>query len=125
MPTMYCPNCKMNVFTVREDLDIALIIILSIFTAGLGALIYLAIYYDKERNRCIHCKSICQHIILEHQSGNPISLIKVPYASGSGNQLGYQVQIQEQQSKFCFNCGIKLDEREGLKFCAYCGTKMI
>jgi hypothetical protein len=124
MTTMYCPNCKMNVFTVREDLDIGLIIILSIFTAGLGVLIYLAIYYDKDTNRCIHCKSICQPIMVEYQSRKPINLLEVSYKVESGSQASYQAQIEEQNSKFCYNCGIKLDEREGLKFCAYCGTKI-
>ena len=54
---MYCPKCEMNVMTTREDFKIGLAIILAIFTGGIGLLIYMAIYLDKEKNRCIHCKT--------------------------------------------------------------------
>ena len=60
MVSNYCPNCKQNVLTVREDINLCLIIILCILSAGIFVLIYLAIYYSKEPNRCAHCKSICQ-----------------------------------------------------------------
>jgi hypothetical protein len=110
----------MNVFAVREDLDIGLIIILCIFTAGLGALIYLAIYYDKDANRCIHCKSICKPTILEYPNENSINLVPIE----SRNEKNNQIHIKEDIPKFCFNCGIQIDERVGLNFCSYCGTKI-
>ncbi|MFW9951985.1 MAG: hypothetical protein ACFFKA_17845 [Candidatus Thorarchaeota archaeon] len=124
MTTMYCPKCKMNVFTVREDLDIGLMIILCIFTAGIGAIIYLAIYYDKESTRCIHCKSICQTIYIENQNENSISLLKYCSKVESKQELNNQYQFIEESTRYCFNCGIELDEREGLNYCAYCGTKI-
>jgi len=120
MASKYCPNCKMNVLTVREDIDICLIIILSIFTAGIGTLIYLAIYYEKEPNRCVHCKSICQPIFnIQNDSvlnSKPSQINKYQEAEKFA-----QVAVE---SKFCSNCGVKIGEREGLKFCAFCGTKI-
>lgn len=124
MATKYCPNCKMNVLTTREDIDICLVIILCIFTAGIGLLIYLAIYYDKEPNRCVHCKTIVQPVSNEQWDNS---------SSVTSNQIdGYQEiktykkyeSIVEENSKFCSNCGVKLGDREGLKYCAFCGSKI-
>ena len=122
MSNMYCPNCKMNVYTVREDIDIGLIIILFIFTAGIGILIYLAVYYDKKVNRCIHCKSVCKPLLIEQapevneQASSEVKQYK-PI-------IKEDVKSDNQDSKFCFNCGVKLDEREGRNFCPYCGTNI-
>ncbi len=124
MASKYCPNCKMNVLTVREDIDMCLIIILCIFTAGIGVLIYLAIYYDKEPNRCVHCKSIC-HPISNIQ--NVSVLNPKPSQIDSHKEAKNYIIINPQvavESKFCSNCGVKIGEREGLKFCAFCGTKI-
>ncbi len=124
MASKYCPNCKMNVLTVREDIDMCLLIILFIFTAGIGILIYLAIYYDKEPNRCVHCKSICHPISNIH---NDSVLNLKPSQNNNYQEAGKYVENNEQavgESKFCSNCGVKIGEREGLKFCAFCGTKI-
>ena len=124
MATMYCPKCKMNVFTVREDLDIGLIIILCIFTAGIGAIIYLAIYFDNDANRCIHCKSICQPIMIDDEREKPINLLKCGPNERSKKDTIKQIQNKDERTKYCFNCGIELDERERLNYCAYCGTRI-
>ncbi len=124
MTTNYCPNCKMNVLTTREDPDIFLVIILCIFTAGIGLLIYLAIYYDKEPNRCVHCNTIVQHGSSD-QKDNSSSVI-------SNQMESYQKiknykknrSVVEENSNFCSNCGVKLGDREGLKYCAFCGSKI-
>ncbi len=124
MASKYCPNCKMNVLTVREDIDICLLIILAIFTACIGPLIYLAIYYDKEPNRCVHCKSICQPI---SNIGNDNVLGSKPPQINKHQEAENYVEINAKfadNSKFCSNCGVKIGEREGLKFCAFCGTKI-
>ena len=124
MVSKYCPNCKMNVLTVREDINICLLIILGIFTAFIGPLIYLAIYYDKEPNRCVHCKSICQPIstIQNDNIINPKPLQINKYQEAE-NYIKINAQVAD-ESKFCSNCGVKIGEREGLKFCAFCGTKI-
>ncbi len=124
MVSKYCPNCKMNVLTVREDINICLLIILGIFTAFIGPLIYLAIYYDKEPNRCVHCKSICQPISNIQDDGvlnsKPSQINKYQELETNAENNGKVAA----ESKFCSNCGVKIGEREGLKFCAFCGTKI-
>ena len=120
MAIMYCQHCERKVLTSREEIDIGLVIILIIFTAGLGALIYLAIYYDKQENRCVHCKTICIPTPLE-QSGGTISLLESPKSVEKRN---HYIPISQETSKFCYNCGVEIDERNGLKFCPYCGTKI-
>jgi hypothetical protein len=47
----YCPKCAKEVYMKREEIDICLCIILAIFTAGIGLLIYMVIYLDKKENR--------------------------------------------------------------------------
>ena len=124
MATKYCPNCKMNVLTVREDINLCLIIILCILSAGIFVLIYLAIYYDKEPNRCVHCKSICLPISNNQNdstlNSKPTQIYKYHEAE---NYVENDAHIAD-ESKFCSNCGVKVGEREGLKFCAFCGTKI-
>ena len=124
MASKYCPNCKTNVLTVREDINLCLIIILCILSAGIFVLIYLAIYYDKEPNRCVHCKSIC-HPISNIQ--NVSVLNPKPSQIDSHKEAKNYIIINPQvavESKFCSNCEVKIGEREGLKFCAFCGTKI-
>ena len=124
MVTSYCPKCKMNVLTTREDIDICLVIILCIFTAGIGLLIYLAIYHDKEPNRCVHCKTIVQPITNEQWNTS---------SDHKSNQIESYQEIKnynensslvEENSSFCSNCGVQLSDREGLKYCAFCGSKI-
>ena len=124
MATNYCPNCKMNVLTTREDPDIFLVIILCIFTAGIGLLIYLAIYYDKEPNRCVHCKTIVQPVSSD-QRDNSSSVISNQMESYQEIK-NYKINrsVVEENSEFCSNCGVKLGDREGLKYCAFCGSKI-
>ncbi|MFW9894924.1 MAG: hypothetical protein ACFFD7_03890 [Candidatus Thorarchaeota archaeon] len=123
MSTMYCPKCKQNVLTKKEDFRIGLAIILIIFTGGLGLLIYLAIYLDKDRNRCVHCNSICGPKLVSNQSSSNYQVIS------SSNQISsqkavVQTQLVEGNPKYCFNCGVELDQREDAKFCRFCGTNI-
>ncbi len=117
---MYCEKCQTNVLTKREDLDIGIIILLFIFTAGVGIMIYLIVYCDKQPNRCIHCNSICKPILLESQ--NDKSVIQV---EDNCNKMQNYVLINSinEKYKFCYNCGTKLDERER-KFCHFCGINV-
>jgi hypothetical protein len=124
MSTMYCPKCNSNVLTAREDIDICLAIILLIFTGGIGLIIYLVIYYGKDPIRCIHCNSICKPKLVEkEQVSNPVLKSEPSYVVQP-----FSVQQEEENvgspPKYCFNCGVQLDERTGLKFCAFCGTKI-
>ncbi len=119
-PTGFCPRCNQEVLLTREDIDVCLAIILLIFTAGIGLIIYLVIYYSRVEDRCVHC-------------GTKITTLKTtsPYT--------YQFQPQTQQQSystpvnvsgenigsshnFCALCGEKLDI--GIKFCPNCGSKI-
>lgn len=113
----------MNVETKKEDFRVGLAIILIIFTGGLGLLIYVAIYLDKNNNRCIHCNSVCNAQLVNNQSNSNYRLIS------SSNQISsqkavVQTQLVEGPIKYCFSCGVELDPREEAKFCRFCGTNI-
>ena len=55
--TGYCPKCSKNVLLTRGKLDFCIAIMLLIFTIGIGLIFY---YYAREKNRCVHCGSLCQ-----------------------------------------------------------------
>ncbi|MBD3214217.1 MAG: hypothetical protein GF311_16525 [Candidatus Lokiarchaeota archaeon] len=124
---MYCKKCGCEVPTKREDIDWFLLVILAIFTAGFGVLIYLAIYFDKPENRCVYCNSVCI-ASNEYQPYEPARNTDRS-TSTSADYPTKQVavgtaqkdRIIESFGKFCSSCGAKLDERGKVNFCAYCG----
>lgn len=125
MSMLYCPRCETNVLATREDIDICLAIILAIFTAGIGLIIYLIYYFAQDENRCVHCHNICR----PHQTGQQVSLtspVANPYRQ---NQETQQVQLlqtisdEDEGIRFCNNCGVKLN-RQGSSFCPYCGNSL-
>ncbi|MFW9902199.1 MAG: hypothetical protein ACFFDY_13115 [Candidatus Thorarchaeota archaeon] len=121
---MYCPKCNMNVYTKKNEFNIGLAIILAIFTGGLGLLIYVAIYLDREHKpRCIHCDSVCyEQKELEQQSSN--------YQLISSSQQPEHLQTIkksdhiEEKAHFCYNCGTELSQNDNAKFCALCGSSI-
>jgi len=119
----YCPNCKKNVMMVRADINVPLIIILAIFTAGFGVLVYFLFYVSNEPNRCIHCKSICQPLLLTNNSSSQPQLIS---STTQNQQLSVntiqKARSSQEQVIFCPNCGVHLGERSDVKYCAFCGT---
>lgn len=119
MTTMYCPNCKMNVSTSRDDLNIPLAILLGIFTGGIGLLIYLAIWYPKD-DRCIHCKSVCEPLS-NNQSGSNYQIKDQSY-QGLEYTPSEQKPSIDVKAKFCYNCGSQIADRESAKYCPYCGA---
>lgn len=121
MSLMYCPKCKMNVETKKEDFRVGLAIILAIFTGGLGLLIYVAIYLDKAKNRCIHCNIVCNTQLVTNQSNYQL----ISNSNQVTSQKGFvQTQLVERSLKYCFSCGVELDQREDAKFCRFCGTNI-
>jgi len=125
---MYCPRCETNVLAAREDIDICLALILAIFTAGVGLIIYLVYYYAQDENRCVHCHSMC----LPHQTGQEISLtspVTNPYRQIQETQQVQQVQQLQVVNNdngginFCNNCGSKIS-RQNTSFCPFCGTNI-
>ena len=136
-PTGFCPNCQQNALLVRERIDTCLAIILAIFTAGIGLIVYLAIYYSKPENRCIHCNTIVQPS-LTSQYAEPQSQVgyqepsqgyQIPNRNQPEPTYNYQpaepvVKVENPKRNFCALCGAKLDPAQGLKFCANCGSEL-
>jgi hypothetical protein len=115
-PTGWCPRCQQNVLLKREEIDTCLAIILLIFTAGIGLLIYLAIYYSRPEENCVHC-------------GAKITAVQYPTQASSQSQpQSYNVipniseQITGAKHNFCALCGERLDI--GAKFCQNCGSQV-
>jgi len=111
------------VLLAREDINLLLAIILLCFTAGIGLIIYLMIYYSQSENRCIHCGSI-----VSSQSPGDIPQIKssqlqtteVEYNQEYQNQV--VVSQEPEKQKYCQFCGEQLEE--DAQFCQGCGAKV-
>jgi len=111
----------MNVETKKMEFNIAFAVFLAIFTGGIGLLIYVAIYLDREkRPRCIHCNSVC-YSKASPQSTSNYQLVSIP--NQTMNQKTVLVtQDAEEKAKYCYNCGTELNQQEVAKFCPLCGT---
>ena len=115
----FCPRCNQQVLLTRKDIDVCLAIVLLIFTLGIGLLIYLAIYYSKAEDRCVHCGTQITRYTIESpyipsqnqfqtsQNSIPLesseeTLVKeVKYCSFCGEQIAFL-------DRFCQNCGAKV-----------------
>ena len=119
-PTGWCPRCQQNVLLKREEIDTCLAIILLIFTAGIGLLIYLAIYYSKAEDRCIHCGAK----ITPLQSPSPYTYqTQAPVQQlSSSTPINTSQEITGSRPNFCALCGEKLDP--GIRFCPNCGSQI-
>ncbi|MHA2288524.1 MAG: hypothetical protein ACXABG_07040 [Promethearchaeota archaeon] len=119
--TGYCPYCKQNVLMVREAVNWALVIVLIIFTGGIGLIVYAIVYFNKTPNHCIHCRSK----IISASTINDKSLNQVQSTPQLGQDSGNNsLEIaKEQQQIFCSFCGEALHNRKA-KFCAHCGSKV-
>jgi len=113
-PTAFCPNCKQRVLLVREDINWPLAIILLLFTAGIGLVIYLIIYYSGAENRCIHCHNPVMISYTQQTTQNPYQ----PEATISPNQ-----DVHITQPNFCPLCGEHLSIKDA-KFCSNCGSTL-
>ena len=118
-PIGYCEYCKQNVLLTRQEIDTWLAIILLIFTAGIGLIIYLIIYYMRPRNRCIHCGTE-GHSFLEHQTA---TAKQVSYQQQGKTEV-FPIEIVEGgKANYCPLCGADLDEKKQ-NFCPSCGSKI-
>ncbi|MFX1375397.1 MAG: hypothetical protein ACFFA0_06270 [Promethearchaeota archaeon] len=111
----------MNVDIKKMEFNVALAIFLAIFTGGIGLLIYLAVYIDREkRPRCIHCNSVC-YVQNDTQLESKYQLVST--SNNNQNQKTLLVaQEGGEKPKFCYNCGTELNQREVARFCPLCGS---
>ncbi|MFX1572223.1 MAG: hypothetical protein ACFFB0_05705 [Promethearchaeota archaeon] len=121
-PTGFCPRCNQYVLLTRERIDTCLAIILLIFTAGIGLIIYLIWYYSKAEDTCVHCGT--KITVSQPQS-------QFAYQSQPQNLQGpysAQAPIEETEkvtgdiTNYCALCGEKLET--GVKYCPNCGGKV-
>ncbi len=120
----YCPNCEQNVLLVREAIRWPLVIILLIFTGGIGLIVYGIIYFNKAPNHCIHCRSqIALASTSSVQSSNQIQPNTRLGQKSEINAINSMENNNTLQQNFCSFCGEPLLNKKA-KFCAHCGTKV-
>jgi hypothetical protein len=118
-PTGYCPRCRQEVLLTREEINWGVAILLLCFTGGIGLIIYLAIYYSKPQDRCVHCNT--RVISRAPQYSRNINLYQNAAAVSNENQ---NVKVIENGSpKYCPFCGEHL-ESSNVRSCPNCGTKV-
>jgi len=132
MASGYCPHCDQVVNVKREEFNVCLAIILAIFTGGIGLIIYLAIWYNKEEIRCAHCGSIIRPMEAEYkelkrqeEKQKNIRQVKSPYRITSSNNRKSKKEpdiITGSESKYCPFCGENVDL--GTIFCPNCGSEI-
>ncbi|MBY9007611.1 MAG: zinc ribbon domain-containing protein [Candidatus Lokiarchaeota archaeon] len=140
MASGYCEHCQQQVLTKREDINMILAIILTIFTAILGLIIYLAVWSSKPENRCVQCNSIVSQPmdVRIQNSNNPYETSQNdPYEASQNNSIEEEYipdfsldPINERESEvltggrsqFCSLCGEKIEI--GTRFCQSCGNKL-
>lgn len=98
----YCPTCEEEVYLTYERIEPCVLIILGLFTAGIGLIIY---YFMRKPTRCVKCGAY------SHYSASG-SLA----AQKDGEVLG-------SKALFCDFCGTELN-RENQEFCPNCGSKV-
>ncbi len=114
----YCNHCKQNVLLKREDIDVCLAIILLIFTAGIGLVIYLITYYNKPLNRCVHCNSVVGPPLSELDSSK-----RSQYQEGFNSNSSSLDSHNKESVRYCAYCGEPITS-ENIQYCAHCGTKI-
>lgn len=119
-PSGYCPRCQQKVLLTREEIDTCLAIVLLIFTAGIGLLIYLAFYYSKPEEYCVHCGTKVTAI----QISTPYTYHTQPQIQQSSYSTPENVagEVTGARPNFCALCGERLDI--GVNFCPNCGSQI-
>ncbi|MHA2035305.1 MAG: zinc ribbon domain-containing protein [Promethearchaeota archaeon] len=112
-PMGFCPRCNQQVLLARKQFDTCLAIVLLLFT-GIGFFIYLAVYYSKKEDRCVHCGTQ-----ISFSQGQVQFQPSVSTPSQTQNQ---NAVAQPQLLKYCPLCGEKLEAQ--VKYCPNCGGKI-
>ncbi|MBY8986565.1 MAG: hypothetical protein KGD65_15950 [Candidatus Lokiarchaeota archaeon] len=112
-PTAFCPRCNQQVLLARKEFNTCLAIVLLLFTV-IGFFIYLAVYYSKEEDRCVHC-------------GTQItfSQAQVQFQPSTSRNVAEPENLPTNNySNYCQYCGEKLEKETQIKFCPNCGGKI-
>lgn len=115
-PTGFCPRCNQQVLLVRKEFDTCLAIVLLLFTF-IGFFIYIAVYYSKKEDRCIHCGTQISYLQPQTQ------LQSTPTSDIPAVDVTPDLQPQTQVN-YCPLCGEKLSDPTQ-KYCSNCGSKII
>ena len=89
----------------------------------------MAIYLDKEKIFCIHCKSECQIRQTEDRINTNFTYPSSNYAvvnQAPQKQLvllPIEKETAKDNSRFCYNCGTELSDRAG-QYCYLCGASI-
>jgi len=121
-PTGFCPRCNQNVLLTRPRIDTCLAIILLIFTAGIGLIIYMIWYYSKAEDTCVHCGTK----ITVSQPQSQFAYQSQPQSLQGRYTAAAPVRVTEEITgdipNFCALCGEKIEA--GVKYCPNCGSKV-
>jgi hypothetical protein len=122
----YCPHCERVVKATRRSLDVALIILLAIFTAGIGVLIYLVVFYSRnDKNLCDECNSTLQTVPKNYDVDSQENLAPKPnpYKISSRNDSSdNEEEITSKKGEYCPFCGISVDPN--MNKCPNCSCKL-
>ncbi|MBN1215896.1 MAG: hypothetical protein JXA99_10705 [Candidatus Lokiarchaeota archaeon] len=130
----YCRECKQNVLLKREKINIPLAILLLIFSAGIGLLIYIWIHNTKSKNVCIHCGNYATPIENNKRVHNQLYTYNQtnqnknnPYLANIKDSMNYReeslIEISGEKINHCSLCGHELDNNNP-EYCAFCGEKL-
>ncbi len=119
--TSFCPRCQQKVLLTRERIDTCLAVVLLIFTGGIGLIIYLAIYYSKPKQHCIHCGT---KVTLSQTSTSYTYPVQPQIQNNSSTApTNTTEEILGASPNFCAFCGEKINP--GTNFCENCGSKVV
>jgi len=133
-PTGYCPTCKQRVLLQREEIDTGLAILLLIFTAGIGLIVYIILYYSKPENRCVHCNT---EVLSSRNIAKDDGEERISYQDNSNpylqkqtksNVRSHYIPVEEasrssEKPTYCRLCGGKINS-EDQRFCSNCGCEL-
>jgi len=116
---MFCPSCKKNTETKRDNFSYLLAFLLA-FTC-IGLIIYILYHLDKKPNLCIYCETVCEPRKLDDNQSNSDPQLQ---AISSKSLEFKSPQPEKLKINYCHNCGTEIDEREELNYCGLCGDNV-
>ena len=110
MKVYYCKKCQKETPFEREKMNIGIIIVLAIFTGGIGIPFYIWGHHANHKKMCIYC-------------GTPrFNNLDSPIPMREPNNSSV-VTISGNKIKYCVYCGNSI-ENEDTTYCPECGEKI-